>query len=354
MTVAQALADERYSDAALNFSDSLKSNVPAARLERDWKTLRQGIGDFRWLSKPYPGDGNTLFVWFEFQHGTADLQMGFDRSGKLSALNYIWLAAIESAPPSSQPANPQHAQQAFRQGENLFNQAQNARGRGEPSKDKYEEAARYYSDAILADPGYAQAYTGRCAAEVWSAHYPNAVLDCTQSIRLNPSDEVAFTRRGDALTFSGHWDFSIPAHKEAVRLNPDGGLSYNQFTNAYWNGKRYDRCVETATAGIDHKVNNPSLWFGRAACYEQLGKYDLAIEDVTYLVGVLKDAQSYNRRGALYIETKQYEKALSDFNQAIRLKPDFKDAYNNRGFAKDMLGDAAGAATDRDYARTLK
>jgi regulator of sirC expression with transglutaminase-like and TPR domain len=80
----------------------------------------------------------------------------------------------------------------------------------------------------------------------------------------------------------------------------------------------------------------------------------LATEDATRVISLsVNDPGSYKLRGSIYNDIKQYQKALADFNEAIRLKPDDKDAYINRGFAKDMLGDAAGAAADREYARKL-
>jgi Flp pilus assembly protein TadD len=38
--------------------------------------------------------------------------------------------------------------------------------------------------------------------------------------------------------------------------------------------------------------------------------------------------------------------ALSDFDQAVRLRPDYASAYYNRGLVKKMTGDTDGAIVD--------
>jgi len=38
-------------------------------------------------------------------------------------------------------------------------------------------------------------------------------------------------------------------------------------------------------------------------------------------------------RGVAYANLNQYEKAISDYTEAIRLKPDYAEAYQNRGIA---------------------
>ena len=46
--------------------------------------------------------------------------------------------------------------------------------------------------------------------------------------------------------------------------------------------------------------------------------------------------------------------ALEDYNTAISLKPNYAEAYNNRGVLKSNMGDQAGALEDYNKAVSLK
>ena len=49
-------------------------------------------------------------------------------------------------------------------------------------------------------------------------------------------------------------------------------------------------------------------------------------------------AEAYNNRGAVKAEHEQYERAVTDYTEAIRIKPDYADAYRNRALAKNDRG----------------
>ena len=55
----------------------------------------------------------------------------------------------------------------------------------------------------------------------------------------------------------------------------------------------------------------------------------------------------------LYLNQKQLAQAIALFDEAIELKPDFAQAYHERGGVKLMQGDKAGALEDMQKAMVL-
>ena len=51
---------------------------------------------------------------------------------------------------------------------------------------------------------------------------------------------------------------------------------------------------------------------------------------------------AYNNRGSVYILQKQYQQAIEDLDKAVALKPDFAEAFGNRGIAKIKMGNPDG------------
>ena len=62
-------------------------------------------------------------------------------------------------------------------------------------------------------------------------------------------------------------------------------------------------------------------------------------------------AASHVNLGAVYLESKNYSAAIPPLRKAIEINPDYAAAYNNRGIARNAVGDATGSKSD--YARAL-
>lgn len=65
-------------------------------------------------------------------------------------------------------------------------------------------------------------------------------------------------------------------------------------------------------------------------------------------------AEAYNRRGAAKLDKQDFDNAIKDFNESIRLKPNFDKPYFNRGTARNNKGDFDGAIEDYTEAIRLK
>jgi len=65
-------------------------------------------------------------------------------------------------------------------------------------------------------------------------------------------------------------------------------------------------------------------------------------------------AKSYLKRGKDFSDAHQYDRAVADYTTAIELKPDYAEAYNDRGFAYYLKGDFERAIADYTQAIELR
>jgi tetratricopeptide (TPR) repeat protein len=99
-------------------------------------------------------------------------------------------------------------------------------------------------------------------------------------------------------------------------------------------------------------------WFYKAGALWVEEKYSDPKMAVEYLNNALKlqpdYADAYNSRGIAHANLGQYQRAIENFNEAIHLKPDYAMVYNNRGFAYSNLGQYQRAIEDFNEAVHLK
>ena len=105
---------------------------------------------------------------------------------------------------------------------------------------------------------------------------------------------------------------------------------------------------------IDPGDDAPSF-FNRGVAKGDLGDHKGAIADYDEAIRLKPDyASAFNNRGNAKGKLGDHQGAIADFDEAIRLKPDFAEAFNNRGNAKQDLEDYQGAVADYDEAIRLK
>ena len=77
------------------------------------------------------------------------------------------------------------------------------------------------------------------------------------------------------------------------------------------------------------------------------GNYDQAIKDYSEAIKLDPGlAPAWNNRGLAYDDQGDYDQAIKDYSEAIKLQPDDADAWRNRGNAYKKLGKEAKAKAD--------
>jgi tetratricopeptide (TPR) repeat protein len=123
-----------------------------------------------------------------------------------------------------------------------------------------------------------------------------------------------------------------------VREDRDGWLRLYDMRREGWVAKEDMVTAEDAPAWWDKAVKErPSDYYGwhmRGVGWKDKGEYDNAIKDFTEALRLKPDSAAvYNWRGLAWDSKKEYDKAIADYTEAIRLDPKDALAFNNRGNA---------------------
>jgi len=78
---------------------------------------------------------------------------------------------------------------------------------------------------------------------------------------------------------------------------------------------------------------------------------DFLIEDFNQAAQI--KAEAYHNRGIGFLANRDYQRAIEDFSQALKINPHYASAYGNRSNSRYKLGDVEGAIEDLWQAATL-
>lgn len=132
---------------------------------------------------------------------------------------------------------------------------------------------------------------------------------------------------------------------EANRLARDGAeASKNQ---------DYDKAVDLLrkATDLDHKYapDLAAVYQGRAYALAKNQQFQEAIQDYTEALKIKPDdARIYEQRAAVEMKMYDYDKALADYSEMIKLKPNEARYYNYRAYIYETKGDIKNSMADTE------
>jgi tetratricopeptide (TPR) repeat protein len=169
------------------------------------------------------------------------------------------------------------------------------------------------------DNGYSAAYYTRAIGLLEQGDTLHAVNDLMQAVDKNQQYYDAYLQLGElhAIKKSQLAELYL---KNALNIRPQSKEAIYMLGLFYQENGQFDKAIAT---------------------YQNLGKVDTAFREVPYNMGYI-----------YLVYLKDFPRAIPYFTQSLKLDPDYYQAYYNRGYAYELMGDYKNAYID--YQKSLK
>ena len=112
--------------------------------------------------------------------------------------------------------------------------------------------------------------------------------------------------------------------------------------------------INTCTMILKNDSQNDFYYVKRGFYYDKIGFIDKAISDYDNAIKLnTKVAEAYNNRGFIYFNQKRFQAAIEDYNKAIEIKKDYISAYTNRSLCYWNMDELENALKDLRKCREL-
>lgn len=217
-------------------------------------------------------------------------------------------------------------------------------GRGEAAyfAGRFDLSSADLDEALTLNPNLNEAYLRRAWTRMRTNQYPGALQDITTLLSQDPDNVDALFAIGYIYQDTSEWERkTMPAYKRVLELNPDHYLTRLNLASINANQKHdngaaiaeYDRILNASKEELDkvrmwREPNCPcydfrgDVRFRRAELLYLMEEYPRALEDFERLISDYPSiADGYVGRGRIHQLRREFSKALTDAQTAIKLRP---------------------------------
>jgi len=217
------------------------------------------------------------------------------------------------------------------------------------SKGEIEKAVEDTNEALRLDQNSRDAYHNRAIASLNKREFGKAVADFSEAIRCDPDNAGLYVERGNAFLADGQCDAGIASFESAIRISP-------WLTEASWerdfawerraykllnegikaaSERKYDEALKLYSQGLESHPgirNHAVLLCDRATALGHLNRREESARDYDEAIRLDPNFyQAYYNRGINHRECGRMYEAIQDFTEALRLNPKYAPAYVDRG-----------------------
>jgi tetratricopeptide (TPR) repeat protein len=220
---------------------------------------------------------------------------------------------------------------------------------------KYQEAIRDFSKIIDLDKDYKNAHLSKGFARYNLGDYEKAIEDYLVELKLQPNNKLCFNNIGVAKEKLNQFEEAMIYYDKALEIDPQYHTAVenkNALQNLLDSLVRHQQLANNKTDVIEKEAVFVTAkdYFDLGYQAGEVGDYERAIQNYDKAISIDRNyRQAYENRGWVKYRLEKYLSALEDLNTALDLGVN-KWTYNQRGLTKIKLGNLEGAVKDFDKA----
>jgi len=254
----------------------------------------------------------------------------------------------------------------------------------------YKKAMADLTAAVTAEPASTSAWVARGLLAADLGLRDQALADLTRAVNLDAKSPGARVARGSFYARTGKAALALADFNAALSADPNLAEAYNNRGALYANALNdSDKALNDIVSAVVLEPQNPGYQFNlgmmrfkarhyqkaiaafntalslkgpaarilqaRAEAQAQLGDHAAALRDIqTSLEKDPRNPAVYDTLGSIRLAAHDYEQAVRDLNQALRINADFVPALIHRGAAYGGLGSLKNARNDFRRAAELE
>ncbi|MBA4853027.1 tetratricopeptide repeat protein [Emticicia sp. BO119] len=246
-------------------------------------------------------------------------------------------------------------------------------GLSKMTKGEYAIAEKYFTDALVGLPYYATLHINLGVLKEAMRDKTSAETYFKKALSYNSTSADSYYFYSRFLVNQFRYTEAVPLLLKAIEISPAYLASRELLMKIYDIQQEYEKLAQLAQSTLQLAPDNqealrykesaskkqnslslqlelirqnpsPEKYLALSLSYYQAGQYQQSIDVASEALKLKSDyAEAYNNIGSAYNELKQFDKAIPFLKKAIALKPDFQLAQNNLALAENSINTSSTA-----------
>ena len=157
------------------------------------------------------------------------------------------------------------------------------------------------------------------------------------------NDRDRFFLRGNVALSDREYDEAIRFYSESIKIDPEFAMAFNNRGIANYEDDDLVAAVSDYSQALLINPEFTDAYFNRANEFSQLGDLNSAIDDYTRSIQLNISADAITNRAFAYLKQQRFEQAKKDIDWAIKVQPNYAQAYFLQGLLLNALNDTDAA-----------